>query len=509
MITEIIKKDFSYTKRVNVSFLIIISVLTFCTACIVLVNYNYLKSIIEKENENFVHNMAIFYLEHQIRPLENAIWEVSNQVSRYNVDTFIAGKDNALKNSLMASLSVMPIVTNIVITDKHGKFNTVPNSDLSGNFEPKNRPWFEHFGGKNSVVNYTDLYVDMIDNSSIITMSKKMMDKAGLQYGLIALDLNLKKMSYPLRQLKSTARGRYFVVDRVGRVILDSDTDLIGKKVVSEHIVNEMTSGLGTIYDAINKTHHYYYSFTSPDWFMIFSVNENDLSSLSLFDSKIILVSYLLCVSIYLMIWYFMNQSIKGMIIDIVSMLRFGRSQSKVKADKQIIDEIIESNNEIKKARDISLTDGLTGILNRRSFDNDIEFLVLSETPFTLAIIDIDNFKHVNDHYGHLVGDMVIKVIAQIGLSVLDNHSRIYRYGGEEIAFINFSGDMKKSANMLEKWRIQTEQKEWREHDLKVTFSGGLCAVHKGESTTAIAEADKLLYQAKSSGKNKIVIASH
>lgn len=81
-----------------------------------------------------------------------------------------------------------------------------------------------------------------------------------------------------------------------------------------------------------------------------------------------------------------------------------------------------------------------------------LNFWCCPKPPFTLAIIDIDNFNHVNDHYGHLVGDTVIKVIAQIGLSVFDNHSRIYRYGGEEIAFINFSGDMKKSANRLEKW---------------------------------------------------------
>lgn len=453
--------------------------------------------------------MAVFYLEHQIRPLENAIWEMSNQVSRGSVDAFISGREDSLKSSLMASLSVMPTVTNIIITDKKGNFNTVPNSDLSEEFQPRNRPWFEHFGGKNSVVNYTDLYVDMIDNSSIITMSKKMMDKAGLQYGLIALDLNLKMMSYPLRQLKSTAKGRYFVVDRLGRVILDSDTDVIGKKMISETIINDMTSGLGTIYDSVSNTHHYYYSFTNPDWFMIFSVNGYDLSTLSIFDSKVILGSYLLCIAICLMIWYFIKQSIKGMIVDIVSMLRFGRSQSKGKADKQIIDEIIESNNEIKKARDISLTDGLTGILNRRSFDNDIEFLTASETPYVLALIDIDNFKHVNDHYGHLVGDMVLKVIAKIGSSVIDSSSRIYRYGGEEIAFINFAGDMKKSAYMLEEWRAQTEQKDWRELDLKVTFSAGLCTSHKGESTEVIAQADKLLYQAKSSGKNQVVIASH
>lgn len=107
-----------------------------------------------------------------------------------------------------------------------------------------------------------------------------------------------------------------------------------------------------------------------------------------------------------------------------------------------------------------------------------------------------------------MIGDTVLKIISQIGLSVLDEYAKIYRYGGEEIAFIYFSENQVRAIEIMEKWRRLVESKKWREESLTVTFSGGLCPGHHEDYQGIISKADKLLYKAKSSGKNKIVIAT-
>jgi hypothetical protein len=208
--------------------------------------------------------------------------------------------------------------------------------------------------------------MDMLDETHLVTISKSLLDEKGEQFGVFALDLNLTLMSYPLRQLKSPSAGRFLFVDRMGRALLDSDTESIASKVVPESIIRQMTSATGTVYDAEEGRYYYYYSFSNPDWFVVLAVNSTDINAFTLFDIKIILVAFISCVSIYLMLWFFMNQSIKTMIIDIVAMMRFGRLGKDADADKQIINELFENKNEMQKVRNVSLTDGLTNLLNRR-----------------------------------------------------------------------------------------------------------------------------------------------
>lgn len=508
MISELIKKDFSYTKRVNFLFVIIVAVLTFFSAAISCVNYNHLEGLVHQENEKFVYNVATFYSEQQLKPLEYSLVKLSSILNEENVSQFVKGEEAIIRDSLMAVLSVTPAAGNIIIAKRDGSINSVPTFYTRENVTATERPWFKNVSGKSSVVTYTDLYMDMLDETHLVTISKSLLDEKGEQFGVFALDLNLTLMSYPLRQLKSPSAGRFLFVDRMGRALLDSDTESIASKVVPESIIRQMTSATGTVYDAEEGRYYYYYSFSNPDWFVVLAVNSTDIHAFTLFDIKIILVAFISCVSIYLMLWFFMNQSIKTMIIDIVSMMRFGRLGKDADADKQIINELFENKNEMQKVRNVSLTDGLTNLLNRRCFDNDLHYLIDSGSSYVIGIIDIDNFKAINDEFGHLIGDTVLKIISQIGLSVLDEHAKIYRYGGEEIAFIYFSENQVRAIEIMEKWRRLVESKKWREESLTVTFSGGLCPGHHEDYQGIISKADKLLYKAKSSGKNKIVIAT-
>ena len=152
-----------------------------------------------------------------------------------------------------------------------------------------------------------------------------------------------------------------------------------------------------------------------------------------------------------------------------------------------------------------ALTDGLTELKNRRAFDNDIEFHQQS-SDLCVALIDIDNFKSINDTYGHATGDMVLKTVSDIGLRLrgMENIT-LYRYGGEEIAVLFQGINLEEAQAFLDRWRETCAQRRFREAKLHVTFSGGVSAKGSLSMEEALGLADKRLYQAKRSGKNQIL----
>lgn len=86
---------------------------------------------------------------------------------------------------------------------------------------------------------------------------------------------------------------------------------------------------------------------------------------------------------------------------------------------------------------------------NRRAFDNDVDELLTAHQPFVLALIDIDNFKSINDTWGHLSGDIVLRNVAREGIQIMQpHHVSVYRYGGEEFGVI-FPAELMNSAHAL------------------------------------------------------------
>ena len=508
MISDLIKKDFSYARKINFLFVIIISVLVVFSTIIACVSYNQLKVTLNEENEGFVHNIAALFIKQQLKILENALWQNTILLDNDCVEALVKSEDEELEKKLTASISMLPAISGYVIATRDGRYNSIPKSYIDGNYILAGRSWYERLSVKSAFVNYSEIYANAVDGLPVVTIAKLLHDDKGERYGVFAMDLNLSNLSHVLRQLESPSEGHLSIVDRKGRAILDADSDTIGTPVVPLAAIHRMTNGLGSFHDKVTSKHYYYYSFSNPDWFVVFTVKDKVIDEYTFYYVWIILIAFASCLTIYLLLWLFMRQSIKAMIVDIVSMMRFGRIELKDGVDKGILSEIGESSRQIKNAKSASLTDGLTGLLNRRSFDNDVNYLLTREAPFSLGIIDIDNFKKINDGYGHLVGDTVLKVIADMGMGLLDDHAKLYRYGGEEIAFIYFSDNQVKAMDIMESWRKRVENKTWREQGLAVTFSGGLCPWRGENYERLIEKADKLLYKAKSNGKNKVVIST-
>lgn len=151
----------------------------------------------------------------------------------------------------------------------------------------------------------------------------------------------------------------------------------------------------------------------------------------------------------------------------------------------------------------LSRTDALSGLLNRRAF---AEALASASDGMSLAIIDVDRFKSINDSYGHSTGDAVIRRVAE--LISQTTGCLAGRLGGEEFGVLLRGGTMDGRIALVEAMRGRIEAEVFLADDLafRVTISAGIAEVERGRPTdVTYAAADKALYLAKAGGRNRVV----
>jgi diguanylate cyclase len=162
----------------------------------------------------------------------------------------------------------------------------------------------------------------------------------------------------------------------------------------------------------------------------------------------------------------------------------------------------------------LSKMDALTGLYNHKTFhqylDNLIEQCDSYPLSLQLAIFDIDNFKRVNDTYGHWVGDQVLLRVARVIQENITANDFAARYGGEEFAVLFTEKRVEEAAALLERIREQISLLQHEEMDGKsVTISIGLKHYQQSEGKELLFRAtDESLYEAKKSGKNRLIVAA-
>lgn len=162
----------------------------------------------------------------------------------------------------------------------------------------------------------------------------------------------------------------------------------------------------------------------------------------------------------------------------------------------------------------LSRTDSLTGLLNHGAW-KDLLHLKFQQcrqhnTQATLALIDIDHFKVINDSYGHIVGDAALRQLSQELKRVLDEYELAGRYGGDEFCVILPTLPLAKAEVLMEQLREALEQYRHPDvPDLRVSLSIGLARYQAGykDAVDWLEDADKALYTAKHTGRNTISVA--
>lgn len=172
--------------------------------------------------------------------------------------------------------------------------------------------------------------------------------------------------------------------------------------------------------------------------------------------------------------------------------------------------EIEQLKSKLEQSQQDALYDALTGLCNRRFFDSELESKLTMST-LSLALIDVDHFKKLNDQHGHLMGDMVLKTIAKKLQNSCRNNAQVFRYGGEEFAVLMPEATQKNAQHMVEVMRRSIEKitvKDRRTGTLlgDITVSAGVAQLQTGDDANKLIErADQFLYQAKNLGRNRVM----
>lgn len=170
---------------------------------------------------------------------------------------------------------------------------------------------------------------------------------------------------------------------------------------------------------------------------------------------------------------------------------------------------------ELSEVSELVHQDQLTGALNRRgldaAFDREATRVDRSHAPLCVALLDIDNFKRMNDTRGHQVGDQALVHLCNVIREALRPSDSVARYGGEEFIIILPDIELAEAATTIERLQRElTKQFFMHENDrVLITFSAGVAQRAENEAQEdVIGRADKAMYHAKNTGKNRVVIAS-
>lgn len=167
--------------------------------------------------------------------------------------------------------------------------------------------------------------------------------------------------------------------------------------------------------------------------------------------------------------------------------------------------------------RSAALTDPLTGLANRRAFDQIMSTATVrangEDQPLCVLMVDIDHFKKVNDTHGHLVGDQALRFVANVLVESVRGDDVVSRYGGEEFAIILVGTPMEGAKLVAEKIRVRVADRPLMRVRTgisigRITVSIGLTFYKKGETAESFVErADRALYAAKQQGRDRVVLS--
>jgi len=189
------------------------------------------------------------------------------------------------------------------------------------------------------------------------------------------------------------------------------------------------------------------------------------------------------------------------------------------KASEELEQEVMSRTSELRIARDnleqLSITDGLSGLYNYRylirSLESELRRATRYHRTIALLLMDIDYFKNLNDTYGHLCGDYVIKTVGKLLKSKVRSTDIVARYGGDELAVMLIETSSKSAHDVAEKLKeeIGSHAFQWQTKQLGVNVSIGLATAPAPgiqEASHLIEAADRALYQAKKTGRNAVVV---
>lgn len=443
------------------------------------------------------------------RPIEEInlqIRSLSGCITQDLLTQYIKEGDSNLSAVIPAVVNSTFFFHTSIISDKSDNYKIYPHLSID-KFKPTQRPWYYPNGIKDEV-HFSEPYTSKYPPyGKDIVVSMNLFDNASRFIGNVAFDLDLPAMSSVLKNISIPYNGRFKVVAQDGSVILNKNANEIFRQGVPAEWIDRATESRGYFYDDATQKFVFYKTYNNPNWIAFSVVDKANFEEQHAYTYQVFYFTVAGCLVFYLMMLLLLMLYFKQIVTKLYMSVK-GISTEDYKDLNLLYKHIKENNQRLKTALHDAETDSLTGVGNRKELNEDLSELIQLDEEFNISIIDIDNFKSINDTYGHDFGDVVLKYVSATALKVIGNGGdyALYRFGGEEFVVIDKAANTDEFSQTLETWLNIVGLKHWEGLDLRVTFSAGIASKRSGdEPENILKRADINLYKAKTTGKNKIV----
>jgi len=488
------KKIIKRFRRLSIKSRMIISLTFILTVSFITTNYM---------NYRTAHNSVRENLVNSVLPLtrDNLYSEIQTHLIRPIFISSLMANDTFLKDWAIAGEKNIAVVQKYLktIQKKYGFFSAFFVSEKTGRYyhfkglhktispSDPHDVWYYNFIKLNKEY---DLDVDTDEaagNKLTVFINHRLTGYNGELLGVTGVGLNLDAITDMLKSHNDIYKSEIYLVDRKGTIQVHSDESIIEKINIREQpefagIAEKILSGKESsgMYEFERGEKHILLTtrfIPEFDWFLFVEIDEGIRMSGVLSGIKMNLLFGLF---------------ISGIIISIA---------------------IATANYFQGRISRMAVTDELTGVYNRKEFDRQFKKAAYSfqrnKTPFSLIIIDIDRFKTINDTMGHLMGDEILKQMADSASKSLRLTDTLFRWGGDEFIILTY-GNADNARLMAERLRTifaesMTGYTGNGRKKLKATISCGVAEFAKGDTMDSVlSKADAALYRAKSKGRNRV-----
>lgn len=378
-------------------------------------------------------------------------------------------------------------------------------------YDPRKRPWFEAI--TKGSIRWTQPYIFHTSQLPGVTVSIPVVNPEGEAIGVLGLDIEINNLSSFLSKNELSANSLALIATDDSRLVAHTDLDLILRPSELDSSKNELAKledmeddclheallafknqGLSIVSDevkGVNFEHdgerHYAvfhsYNKSGVSWSVIVISPESDFIG-NLRNAQF---------------WQIISAVVGSLLLVLVAYSIFTRLLKPVEALQETV-----------------LRNSLTGLYNRRALDEiGMKSLAKSRSKgqvVSIAIIDIDRFKTINDTFGHPVGDEVLISISKRMQDAIKKTDLLVRYGGEEFVLLLFGADLNAAQAICERLRraINSSNIQTENGGIPVTISAGVCEIQANDETyrSALNLADQALFVAKRNGRDRVCTPS-
>lgn len=449
--------------------------------------------------------------QQMLQTLETTYLRELIRESEYQLDVLVGSLDRpALEQGVSAYSPLWQVVQRMAPRDHYiyfyhmgsGRLDRYPEWEIPEGYDPTVRPWYALAHTEPETPHWIGPYPEYKSGNLVLTLGQRVVNASGQTIGMMMVDMSLTLLQEALDRslgsmdailfLRERSSGNLLSISQSGGLQMD-----LAPTQPKDVNLSLLTQGALMLQP-----------LSYVDWELGIHIPPTQLYRW-LYQELLILLPLMAMigagiVGLRSLLRVFRRE------LDLIEgrLSRLGNAPDKEQkparlsawfVDKSLV-ELEQIEREYLAHRKALRLDPLTGIFNRRAFDDDLALCAAGGKVYTLVMIDVDHFKALNDNFGHPFGDLVLRRIADVLVCVF-GLEHAYRIGGDEFAIIL---DVPRSevTGRLQQLSQRMQRQLWREGNCQVTLSMG-AASGSGTAAPLIKQADAALYQSKHAGRNR------